>query len=489
MLEGSILSKLKEAHQSGQAKTKPLHFGVYYKNTLVALCHALEDTILAADYMPLMITAFQRGKWYLQEADRYGDIAEKSQQIVILAAPEAGFAEHPTSQKPNVALVSLDTTDPVAQEWHLIILSPNYTAMVLCQELSEADYGVMGLPKHDLERKFYGFWTFEPDLVLETAKLAIDHLASYNPGLQQQLTAQVNEIAARTRNEAALCNLPTSEHLGEIVSRVVDYLQTSHEQEDGRRRAEGRSPIERSSLEDNLVSNELQAYLRVAQLIDQTDLSNPMAAAEVATLAEAMGQLLDLPAWQLHRLRLAGLLHRIAFLHNSETVLAPGPSVRYQDDQTTVPLTCPLVPGIQVLRRMQRLRAIAMILTHQAEWWNGTGQPSGLTGDEIPIESRILGLVAAFQERLAQLRSANPDSEPQQAWLTQALADCQNQQGDRWDPKLVEALGLLVSAMQQGLSLPIALPKIASGLWLLDSYSAEELPLTYHELGEVKVKK
>lgn len=494
MLEGSILAQLKEAHRSGQAKKKPLHFGVYYKNTLVALCHALEDAILAASYEPLMITAFQRGKWYLEEADRYNEIAEKSRQIVIMAAPEAGFAEHPTSQKSNVALVSLDATDPVAQEWHLIILAPSYTAMVLCQELSETDYGVAGLPKHDLERKFYGFWTFEPDLVLETAELAIGHVATYDPALQQRLVAQIREIVDRSQvlpseTDVALNKLPATQHLEEIVSRVVDYLQTSHE-----------SGIRsQSCLEDNLVSNELQAYLRVAQLLDQSDLSNPMAAAEVATLAEAMGQLLDLPAWQLHRLRLAGLLHRIAFMHTNETVLAPGTSVRYQDDQTSVPLTCSLIPGIQVLRRMQRLRAIAMILTHQTEWWNGTGQPSRLTGDEIPIESRILGLVADFQERLAQVRSAhadsgkagdagNTESELNQDWLMQVLAECRVQQGERWDPKLVEALGLLVSAMQQGLSLPIALPKIASGLWLLDSYSAEELPLTYHELGELKIK-
>jgi DICT domain-containing protein len=428
-----------------------------------------------------MITAFQRGKWYLAEANRYGDIAEKSQQIVIMAAPEAGFAEHSTSQKSNVALVNLETTDPVAQEWHLIILSPNYTAMVLCQELSEADYGASGFPKHDLERKFYGFWTFEPDLVLETAELAANHIGQYNPALQQQLMAQIQEIATQAQREDALCGRPIAEHLGEIVARVVDYLQTSQKAENGGQQGQ-------SALEDNLVSNELQAYLRVAQLIDQTDLSNPRVAAEVATLAEAMGQLLDLPAWQLHRLRLAGLLHRIAFLRTTETVLAPGASTRYQDAPTSVPLTCPLIPGIQVLRRMQRLRAIATILTHQTEWWNGSGQPSGLMGDEIPIESRILSLVADFQIRLAQLRSAHPDSEPNPDWLTQSLADCKSQQGNRWDPKLVEALGLLVSAMQQGLSLPIALPKIASGLWLLDSYSAEDLPLTYHEMGELKVK-
>jgi DICT domain-containing protein len=476
MLEGSILAKLKASHQSGRVGKRPLHFGVYYKNTLVALCHALEDAVLTADYKPLMITAFQRGKWYLEEADRYAAIAERSQQVVIMAAPEAGFADHATSQKPNVALVSLDSADPVAQEWHLIIVSPDYTAMVLCQELSDADYSVAGLPKHDLERKFYGFWTFEPELVLETAALAVAHIGQYDAGLQQQIAAQLESIAARSRSEEALCGAPTADHLGEIVVRVVNYLQTSHPVEMGH-----------SSLDDNLTSNELQAYLRAAQLIDQTDLSNPMAAAEVATLAEAMGQLLDLPAWQLHRLRLSGLLHRIVFLRNAETMLTSGAATRYPDEPSSVPLTCPLIPGIQVLRRMQRLRAIATILTHQTEWWNGSGQPSGLVGDEIPIEARILGLVADFQQRLAQRRSDQPqDSNPE--WLTQSLAECRIQQGERWDPKLVEALGLLVSAMQQGLSLPIALPKISSGLWLLDSYSEENLPLTYHEMGELKAR-
>ena len=62
MLEGSILQKLKSAHQNS---SRPLNLGVYYKNTLVALCHALEDFILESSSAPLMVAAFQRGKWYL----------------------------------------------------------------------------------------------------------------------------------------------------------------------------------------------------------------------------------------------------------------------------------------------------------------------------------------------------------------------------------------------------------------------------------------
>jgi DICT domain-containing protein len=55
MLEGSILQKLELSHRHS---TRPIRFGVYYKNTLVSLCHALEDHILNSDDQPLVIAAF-----------------------------------------------------------------------------------------------------------------------------------------------------------------------------------------------------------------------------------------------------------------------------------------------------------------------------------------------------------------------------------------------------------------------------------------------
>jgi HD-GYP domain-containing protein (c-di-GMP phosphodiesterase class II) len=216
------------------------------------------------------------------------------------------------------------------------------------------------------------------------------------------------------------------------------------------------------ALDTNLVSNELQAFLRLAQLIDQADAVNPRAAAEVTALTETMAQLLDLPAWQVQRLRLASQLHRIGPLQGAESIFAPSSSAD-EDEAPSCPLTCPLVPGAQVLRTMPRMRAIAQIIGHQTEWWNGAGQPAGLSGDEIPLESRILGLVAAFQHRAARLRSQAAESP-----LTQAIQACQQEQGQRWDPKLVETLALLVSGMEQGLELPLKSLKVTTGLWLLN---------------------
>ena len=457
MLEGSILQKLEAAHRGSK---RPLNFGVYYKNTLVALCHALEDFILESGGTPLMITAFQRGKWYLQEAERYGDLAEKASQVVIMAAADAGFAEHPTSQRSNVELVNLTPDDPVAQEWHLIILSETYSAMVLCQELSSTDYGPTGVPENDLERKFYGFWTFEAELVQETMDLAIAHIGGYAPELQQALRTQIKTITAAYGTKP-------QDDIGLVVTRVVDYLQ--HSQEDVSHLGETElfaSPIHEQELDDNLVSSEMQAFLRMAQLIDQANAANPLAAAEIAALAESMGQLLDIPSWQLKRLRLAALLHGLG----SSFVTA----VHSQEEAPS----CPLTSAVQALRVMPRMRAIAQIITHQTEWWDGTGTPAGLAYDAIPLESRILGLVTQFQWHVRQLRMSQEGEETTsnlEEILSKALAQCQSKAGEAFDPKLVEALALLVMGMQQGMSLQVNQPKIAAGMWLLDSHPNEEL--------------
>ncbi|MEA5566990.1 DICT sensory domain-containing protein [Anabaena sp. UHCC 0399] len=447
MLEGSILQLLETAHRQ---TTRPIHFGVYYKNTLVALCHALEDHILSDESKPLVITAFQRGKWYLQEAERYADIANHSHQIVIMASPDTGFAEHPTSQLSNVDLVALDAADSVAQEWHLIILSPKYTAMVLCQELSPADYGSEGIPTSDLERKFYGLWTFEPTLVRETAELAIAHIQKYNPELAQKLLSYEQAIPPA---------VITSDNLLTVVSRVVDYLQTGQEQ------LSIPTSQHQKALDSNLLSNEVQAFLRMAQLMDLADINNPMAAAEVAAIAETMGQLLDLPAWQIKRLKLAALLHRIDPLRTAQSVLTPATSTQPQEIAPSCPLSCPLIPGAQVLRKMSRLRAVAQIITHQTEYWDGTGEPAGLAGDAIPLESRILALVADFQWRVNQLQSSQQNRED---IFAQALVECR-EQSDRFDPKLLDAITLLVMGLQQGLDLPLMTSKVSTGMWLIDS--------------------
>jgi len=452
MLEGSVLQKLYTEHHETE---RPLNFGVYYKNTLVALCHALEDFILNSKSSPLVIAAFQQGKFYLEEADRYHQLAEQSRKIAIMAAPDTGWGEYSTTQQDNVEFVPLDSaSDPVAQEWHLIIASPSYMAMVLCQELTEQDYQKAGWPNNDLERKFYGFWTFEPDLVQEATEIAIAHMGKYNPSLQSELHQHFQTIRQQV-------GTVEKEDTGIVVSQVVDYLQRSQQELLNEQQARDREFSylpQAQALDENLQSNEMQAFLRMAQLIDQADLNNPMVAAEVTAIAEAMGQVLDLPAWQQKRLRLAALLHRFV-----PSLVRPDKI----DEQAEKAPSCELIPSVQALRAMPQMSAIARIITHQTEYWDGTGKPGQLSYDNIPLESRILAVSRYFQNRVNELHMSEPHKSREET-LSQAYSECQQQANTLFDPKLVETLGLLVAGMQQGMSLEAAQPKIASGIWLLE---------------------
>ncbi|XGV86014.1 MAG: DICT sensory domain-containing protein [Limnothrix sp. BL-A-16] len=435
MLPESILKQLTDL---ARVEGATLHLGVYYKNTLVALCHALEDAIAQSQGRPVVLAAFQLGKWYLQEADRYGQLADRSRQIVILAAPDAGFTEHSTSQRSNVAIVPLSPTDPVAQEWHLTIVSPSYCAMVLCQELTAADYGPEGPPQSDLERKFYGLWTFVPQWVDRGAALLVERVARYQPALAEQLQRQLAAVAQ------AQATAPGEDWLT-ITQQVVNYLQATHQHRHPELQPGQLGFAVGAPLDQNLVSNELQAFLRLAELLELSDGQSSGSAAAVAALTEAIGQLLDLPAAQLKRMRLAAALHR----------LGRWPTV-WREGLADPSADCCDLSAVQVLRVMPRLRPIAHILNHLTEHWDGSGQPSGLAGDAIPLESRVVALCADFQHRRS--RGEQPDE------ILQHYRD----QSGRWDPKLLEALTLLAQGLQQGWELPQMSLRASSGLWLLD---------------------
>ena len=353
----ATLNQLKEASPEGKL---PSSYGVYFKNTLVALCHALEDHIIQnnstqPEAKPLVLVTFQQGKWYLQEADRYQEIAECSSHVMIGAVPDSGLSEHSTSKLDNVSLVDLEATDRLVDEWNLIILAPTYKAMVLCHELSDDEYLPHGKPTVDIERKFYGLWTFEHDLVIKAAEILTERCRPYNPALADKIQKQHQEII-KTEGVA-----PTD--MSDVVSRIVSYLQTTQEQ----MIAINRQTRELWELEGqalrvsrNLNANKLQAFLRMAQKVDEQDETNPIASLQVAALSETLGQMLDLPTLKLRRLRLAGLLFRVGLVSAPKEVFMKTPNEL--DDKSLNFWQEKSVLGAQLLAAMPELAPVTKII-------------------------------------------------------------------------------------------------------------------------------
>lgn len=80
---------------------------------------------------------------------------------------------------------------------------------------------------------------------------------------------------------------------------------------------------------------------------------------------------------------------------------------------------------------MMRLAEV-IALTHH-EWWNGQGYPSGLAGENIPLESRILAVADAFD-------SLTHDHAHKKAVSHQmAAAEIRRSSGTQFDPQVVMA--------------------------------------------------
>lgn len=198
---------------------------LYFKSSLTALSHAMEDQVLAggAD-QPLVIASFQRERFYRQEAHRYLRIAEKTEQVYVLAAPETDFANRSDAYE----TIAFDPSDPLAQEWHLIVIGHQYATCLVCrerepsaipqtplrQEISQPDQ-----PAVDQVRRFEGVWTFDRQVACKAAELLLSQIANYRP-----------ELAAKLEQARSRFLVDQASGLRDVdpdpfVQRLVTYLQ------------------------------------------------------------------------------------------------------------------------------------------------------------------------------------------------------------------------------------------------------------------------
>lgn len=119
----SVLSELMQA-------LPQLRSQIYFKASLIALSHAMEDQVLASSEQPLLIASFQRERFYRQEAHRYRRIAQRTDQLYVLAAPETDF----TNASDCYETVAFDPTDSLSQEWHLVVIAQHYAICLVCRE-------------------------------------------------------------------------------------------------------------------------------------------------------------------------------------------------------------------------------------------------------------------------------------------------------------------------------------------------------------------
>jgi DICT domain-containing protein/signal transduction histidine kinase len=192
---------------------------IYFKASLTAISHAMEDLILAGLESPLVIANFQQERFYRQEAGRYQRISRCTDHLYVLAEPETDFSASPVTY-PTIGLTS---TDELIQEWHLVIISQHQSACLVCREHTISAEAIA----LDSARQFRGVWTFDPVICKQAALLLCQRIERYRPDLKSKITQARHHYQLADLSQNRQDNLSPSElNLRLFSDRLVTYLQS-----------------------------------------------------------------------------------------------------------------------------------------------------------------------------------------------------------------------------------------------------------------------
>jgi len=152
----------------------------------------------------------------------------------------------------------------------------------------------------------------------------------------------------------------------------------------------------------------------------------------VVRYAQALGRILDLPDSKLLTLRRGVFLHDIGKMYVPASILnKPG---QLSPVEWSVMQRHP-VTGYKIVRSHLSLsmEEVATIVLFHHEWYDGTGYPSGLTGEEIPLGARICSVV----DVLDALTSDRPYRKP--VSFAEACELIRSERETHFDPIVVEA--------------------------------------------------
>ena len=146
-------------------------------------------------------------------------------------------------------------------------------------------------------------------------------------------------------------------------------------------------------LQGELLAVRTSVICALNQLLDLKDLNTGVHSTRLAEWSVRIGRDLGLDDATLRDLEVAAILHDIGKIGTPDHILRkPG---RLTDEEFAVIRKHPEY-GWAVLRVVPGFERVSLFVLHHHEAFDGTGYPAGLRGDEIPIGSRIVSVMDAF---------------------------------------------------------------------------------------------
>jgi putative nucleotidyltransferase with HDIG domain len=174
-----------------------------------------------------------------------------------------------------------------------------------------------------------------------------------------------------------------------------------------------------------------QTISSLAQAVDKRDKFTSGHSLRVKEIAVDIGREMRVGDQELEALEWGGLLHDVGKIGVPDNVLLK--QERLTREERTLMNAHPVL-GAEIIAPVTKLAPELPIIRHHHEWYNGSGYPDRLMGDEIPKLARILHVADAFEAMTAARPYRMKPLTPEQA-----LGELRKFAGIQFDPAVVDA--------------------------------------------------
>jgi putative nucleotidyltransferase with HDIG domain len=166
------------------------------------------------------------------------------------------------------------------------------------------------------------------------------------------------------------------------------------------------------------------------QLLDLKDLNTGVHSTRLAEWALHVAEELGLDESSLGDLEVAALLHDIGKVGIPDAIL--NKPAKLTSEEYALMKKHPEY-GWAVLRQIPGMERASLVILHHHENFNGNGYPAGLRGEEIPLGSRIVSVIDAFDAMVSSrpYRQGLPLEEAERRLLEAS--------GTQFDPDVVKS--------------------------------------------------
>jgi PAS domain S-box-containing protein len=184
---------------------------------------------------------------------------------------------------------------------------------------------------------------------------------------------------------------------------------------------------------DELRSSQQEAVERLARAIEPQGAEGGWHVDRVARITAYLASQLGLDDEQILLLRAAALMHDVGNVAVSKEVLGKrGPLA--PEERAEVERHAEAGHEILAGSECELLQMAARIALTHHEWFDGSGYPRGLAGEEIPVEGRIVAVADAFDSMLSERPYRGAMN------VTDAVEAIREERGSHFDPEVADCL-------------------------------------------------